>query len=143
MDRRLLFVAIAIITVGTIYGVQSLPSEGEFKGTTAIGLTIIYEDGTERTFDSTTNPLSAYIPLQISDVGGAISSLRVTVKVKPIFTGEYTSTSLKNSWLTMVIKTLTGGSNSYRSYSETSFAPTRSVVTPSNLTSSPSTPAQP
>ena len=125
MDRRLIYIAIAIIIAGAIYGVQSLPSAGEFKGTTAIGLTIIYEDGTERTFDSTKNPLSAFLPLQVSDSGGVISSLKVTVRVKPIFTGEYTSTSLKNSWLTMVIKTLTGGSNSYRSYSETSFAPTQ------------------
>ena len=123
MDRRLLYIAIAIITVGAIYGVWALPGEGEFKGTAMVGLTIIYEDGTERTFDATTNPWSAFLPLKIVDSGGEVSSLKVEVKVKPIFTGDYTSTSLEDSWLTMVIKSPSGGSDkSFKSYSDTGFS---------------------
>ena len=92
MDRRLLWFAVAIIIAGAIYTAQYLPDEEGFKGTAAVGLTIIYEDGTNETITPETKPTAYFTPLAIMTSSGApVSQVQYSVQVMPVFSGEVTS----------------------------------------------------
>lgn len=116
MDRRLLYIAIGIITVGAIYTWQFIPVEGDYKGSILIAVTLNFTDGTSKTYSPLDNPGSAYgfIPLYVWDPSTAneVTKISYTVQVKTNWDGTLSSFSFSGTSHEMVLRDITGLSSS-------------------------------
>ena len=73
-------------------------------GKMAVGLTLVHSDGTETAVDPERDWMSYWSPLDIKTIGGAaVTSVKYTVKVKPIFTGTVTSISYADSFIQITV----------------------------------------
>jgi hypothetical protein len=112
MDRRLLFVAIAIIIVGAIYTTSFLKSD--ISGNLGTGFTINYEDGTSRTIDPMSNPF-ALKPLKVTDsTGNTISDISWSTYAKLSWSGDITENTVSGT-----VEVIDGSGTIRQSYSFT------------------------
>ena len=92
MDRRLLWLAMAVIVAGAIY-TYNVAGTAEFSGLIGTGFEITYEDGTTKEVDPFTSPfLGIFNTLSVRDSSGtAVGTIKWYTNTKVGWKGEKTS----------------------------------------------------
>ena len=104
-QKQILALAIGLALAGT-FAYFFIPGWNPLSvtGKMAVGLTLVHEDGTETAVDPERDWMSYWSPLAIKTLGGAaVTSVKYTVQVKPIFTGTVTSISYADSFIQITV----------------------------------------